>query len=152
MRGQHITRRGVIQLGAAATIGLAAPQYRFALAGNPKITFWNPGIFPTEDPNDKTKIVSTFEGIADGLVTAFGSESTTTRTEVQGVGRAAFVFDSSRGTLHSVRGEAGQFGLVIQSSPELDYQSPTNTFVGGEEHVLTDSELPVPSAPAIPTE
>lgn len=110
------------------------------------------GSFHTYDPNDKTKIVGTFEGIADGLVTAFGSESTTTRTEVQGVGRAAFVFDSSRGTLHSVRGEAGQFGLVIQSSPELDYQSPTNTFVGGEEHVLTDSELPVPSAPAIPTE
>lgn len=67
MRGHQITRRGVIQIGAAATasglglgLGLASPQYRFAYAEGAKLTFWNPGIFPTEDPNDKTKKVDDF--------------------------------------------------------------------------------------------
>ncbi|MGI9254374.1 MAG: ABC transporter substrate-binding protein [Thermomicrobiales bacterium] len=60
MSRHQITRRGVIQIGAAASLGLASTRYRFALAGNPKLVFWNPGIFPTEDPNDKTKAVDDF--------------------------------------------------------------------------------------------
>ncbi|MFM9106937.1 MAG: extracellular solute-binding protein, partial [Chloroflexota bacterium] len=55
-----ITRRAALHLGAAASLGLAVPNYRFALAENAKLTFWNPGIFPTEDPNDKTKKLDDF--------------------------------------------------------------------------------------------
>ncbi|MBM4375671.1 MAG: hypothetical protein FJ095_11350 [Deltaproteobacteria bacterium] len=75
-----------------------------------------------------------------------------TRVQRREAARAAVVFDSSSGVLEHVRGEGARFGLVVQASPDLAYKSTTNVFARGDEDILTDTELPVPTAPAVPTE
>jgi hypothetical protein len=110
------------------------------------------GRFHTYDPTDKVTIVGTFDGIGDGLVSGFGTTAMMTRVHVRAAARAGIVFDASVGLLERVRGEGGRFGLVVQASPSLDYKSATKSFSGNDEDVLTDSELPVPTSPAVPTE
>jgi hypothetical protein len=111
-----------------------------------------PGSFNTFDALDKTTITGTFDGIADGIVSAFGATSNMTRIDVRGAERAALVFDSSVGALTHVSAAGGRFGLVVQSSPGLTWDERTTTFVGGDESIVRDAMLPVPGPPQVQTE
>jgi raffinose/stachyose/melibiose transport system substrate-binding protein len=57
----RVSRRTALQLGAAAAgTALLPGAWRGAVAQSKTLTLWNPGIFPTQDPNDKTKPVDAF--------------------------------------------------------------------------------------------
>ena len=57
-----LSRRSMLKAGAVAGAGLAMPHVwvRRVAAQDKKLVFWNPGILPVSDPNDKTKGVDAF--------------------------------------------------------------------------------------------
>ncbi|HEU5430600.1 MAG TPA: hypothetical protein VFU81_03000, partial [Thermomicrobiales bacterium] len=61
MTTHRVSRRAALQLGAAVAGAalLPAPRRRASAQGK-TLTFWNPGIYPTQDPNDKTKPLDAF--------------------------------------------------------------------------------------------
>jgi hypothetical protein len=97
-------------------------------------------------------ILATFEGIGDGIVTAFGARANVSDTLVSGAGRAGLLFETSEGALRSVHTRESSIGLVIQGEPGPDWQHDSNVFDGFDQRVVTDGELPVPQAPPLPTE
>jgi raffinose/stachyose/melibiose transport system substrate-binding protein len=55
-----LSRRKALQLGAATAGLILLPGTRRAAAQDVAITFWNPDIYPTTDPNDKAKRLEDF--------------------------------------------------------------------------------------------
>jgi hypothetical protein len=59
------------------------------------------------------------------------------------------VFESSAGDVRGSSATGKRFGLVLQGGVKPTVVEGTNTFLGGEEDVVSDAELPVPGAPQV---
>ena len=99
---------------------------------------------------DMEIVVATYEGIADGLVAAFGSTVDVERTRFSEASRAAIIYHESAGSLRSVHAKGRRFGLVLQGEPRPDWQDASNLFEGAEQSIVSQGNLPVPEAPPIP--
>lgn len=95
-------------------------------------------------------IVATFEGIGDGVVAVFGSHAQIDNTVAMRADRAGMIFADSDGVLRAVRTDDSRIGLVLQGAPRPDWQHASNVFVGSEQAIVADGQLPVPDAPPLP--
>jgi len=102
--------------------------------------------------NQAQGIVDTFDGIADGLIAAFGTKALVSNSQFTDNPRAGIVFESSGALITGTTSAGGRFGLVAQGTPKPNWSDPANSFSGSEQSILDDGDLPVPKAPPIPVQ
>ncbi|HZO14158.1 MAG TPA: hypothetical protein VFB62_12890, partial [Polyangiaceae bacterium] len=108
------------------------------------------GTFHTYDGIER--IVDTFGGVGDGIVTTFQANVTVTDTLVRDASRVALLFHESGGSIRGVDAAAEHYGLVLQGGSLPDWDHPSNRFSGGDQAVVQQGSLPVPAPPPLPSD
>lgn len=132
------------------TFGILLANVSLALILNTSANNTSPGKFHLW--NKAQGIVETFDGIADGLIAAFGTKALITSSQFIDNQRAGIVFDSAGSLITGTTATGGRFGLVAQETPKPNFSDPANSFSGTEQAILADGDLPVPKAPPIPVQ
>jgi hypothetical protein len=157
--GAHIyycTQGGIVVAGDAKPVYIKTCDIGInSVAG---IRLWDAGYVGVTDTTVWYVFLGDFE--ADGLVyedVAFGlvaSESdfvAVANCSFTDCEKAGMLYETSGGIIMATQsGANNRFGLVLQGEPKPLYDFPDNVFSGTEEPILTDGDLPVPSAPPLP--
>jgi hypothetical protein len=97
----------------------------------------------------------TFEKVGSGILAngaTLDLNTTSGASFVAFCDQAGLLYNNSAGTILNVTTAACRFGLVLQGNPKPAWEDPSNLFLGTEQDVITDGDLPVPPPPPLPEE